>query len=55
MTDALSKRIIDGVITPEFKQAKYYAGIDKGTTAIMQVMSGEYKNDKNQENLQVVV
>ena len=42
LTDALSRRIIENVITPEFKQGKFYEGLDKGTSAIMQVMSGEY-------------
>ena len=45
LTDALSRRVIEQVITPEFKTGNYYSGIDKGTTAIMQIMSGEYKSD----------
>ncbi len=44
LTDALSKRIINQIITPEFKTGNYYAGIDKGTIAIFQVLKGEYKN-----------
>ena len=47
MTDAVSRLIIENEIKPEFKAGNYYAGIDKGTTAIMQVMQGEYKADKN--------
>ncbi|MBB4119760.1 uncharacterized protein GGR32_002066 [Mesonia hippocampi] len=43
LTDALSKQIIDQVIIPEFKQGNYYAGLDKGTTAIISVLSGTYK------------
>lgn len=46
MTDALSRRIIETQITPEFRNGNYFAGIDKATTSIMQIMSGEYKNDK---------
>ena len=49
LTDALSKRIIEQVVKPEFKNNNYYQGIDSGTTAIMQVMSGEYKNDLKKE------
>jgi uncharacterized protein len=45
LTDALSKRIIEQVVKPEFKNNNYYQGIDSGTTAIIQVMNGEYKND----------
>ena len=45
MTDALSRRVIEEIIQPEFKAENYYAGIDKGTTAIMQIMKGEFKSD----------
>lgn len=45
LTDALSRRVIEQVITPEFKQGNFYAGLDKGTTAIIGIMSGEYKGD----------
>ena len=43
VTDALSKRIITNIITPEFKQGNYYSGIDKGTSAIIQILNGEYQ------------
>jgi len=43
LTDALSKRIIENIITPEFKQGNFYGGLDRGTSAIMQIMSGEYE------------
>src|SRR5690554_4865483 len=46
LTDALSRRIIETQILPEFRNGNYFAGIDKATTSIMQIMSGEYKNDK---------
>ena len=46
LTDALSRRIIEVVVKPEFKDGKYFEGIDEGTTAIIKVMNGEYKNDK---------
>ena len=49
LTDAMSKRIIENEITPEFKRGNYYAGIDKGTTAIMQVLKGEYKGEPKRE------
>lgn len=44
LTDAFSKRIISQIITPEFKAGSYFNGIDKGTDAIFQVLTGEYKN-----------
>lgn len=46
LTDAISKMIIENEITPEFKKGDYYAGIDKGTAAIMQALKGEYKEER---------
>lgn len=52
LTDAMSKRIITNIITPEFKQGNYYGGLDKGTDVIIQILQGEYKNNqqKNRNN-----
>lgn len=46
LTDALSRRIIESVIKPNFKENNYYEGIDEGTNAIFRVLKGEFKNDK---------
>ena len=35
--------VIRNVITPEFKAGSYYRGLDKGTTAIQQLLNGTYK------------
>ncbi|NER14895.1 TPM domain-containing protein [Leptobacterium flavescens] len=43
LTDALSKRIIDTEIIPEFKRNDYYAGLDRGADAIFKVLQGEYQ------------
>jgi len=43
LTDALSRRVIETDITPEFKNGNFYAGLDKGTTTIMKIMDGEYQ------------
>ncbi|MDZ7613247.1 MAG: TPM domain-containing protein [Flavobacteriaceae bacterium] len=43
LTDALSRRIIERDISPEFKQGNFYGGLDKGTNSIFQVMNGEYE------------
>jgi len=43
LTDALSKRVIENIITPEFKKGNFYIGLDRGTSAIMEIMSGEYQ------------
>ena len=46
LTDAMSKRIIENVILPHFKNAEYYAGIDAGSDAIFQVLSGEFEEER---------
>lgn len=43
LTDALSKRIIEQIILPQFKQGNYYGGLDDGTTAIMQLLAGNFE------------
>jgi uncharacterized protein len=45
LTDAMSRRIIELIIVPHFKNNDYYTGIDAGTTSMMEVLSGEYQND----------
>lgn len=47
LTDFMSKRIIESVIIPKFKQGNYYAGLDKGTDAIFQVLTGQFNEDRN--------
>jgi uncharacterized protein len=42
LTDALSKRIIERVILPEFRNGDYYAGLDKGSDAIFQALTGQF-------------
>ena len=50
LTDALSRRIIENEITPEFKQGNFYQGLDRGTSAIMEIMSGEYTGTPQQDS-----
>jgi len=50
LTDALSKRIITNIITPQFKQGDFYGGLDRGTSAIMQVLNGEYQETQDDSN-----
>jgi uncharacterized protein len=50
LTDAMSKRIIEQVIIPEFKTGDYYAGLDRGADAIFSVLMGEFKEDRNFNN-----
>ena len=41
LTDVTSKRIIDQVIVPRFKQQDFYGGIVAGVNAVMTVIDGE--------------
>lgn len=56
LTDALSKRIIENIILPEFKQGNFYGGLDKGADVIFQVLNGEFKKERtfsNNENFPI--
>src|SRR5690554_5893115 len=56
LTDALSRRIIENQIAPEFRKGNYFGGIDKATTAIIEILSGEYQNSSsNQEGSSIPV
>jgi len=46
LTDALSKRIINRDIIPFFKQNDYYGGLDRGTDAIFEVLTGTYQGTR---------
>jgi len=50
LTDALSKRIIENIITPQFKQGNFYEGLDRGTSAIIEILHGEYKGTPQHNN-----
>ena len=45
LPDAITKRIIENEIKPNFKAGDYYAGMDAATNAIISYTKGEYKND----------
>lgn len=45
LTDALSGRIIDHVIVPEFKKGDFNAGVEQGAETIMAAVRGEYKGE----------
>ncbi|WP_170254672.1 TPM domain-containing protein [Phaeodactylibacter luteus] len=52
LPDALSKRIIDQIITPNFREGRYFRGLDRATSAIMELGEGEYINDTPQRGQQ---
>jgi len=43
LTAGITGELTRGVIIPEFKKGNYYAGLDKGSDAIFQVLNGAYK------------
>lgn len=43
LTDALSRRIIQDEIVPNFREGDYYQGIDAAATAVIQVVRGSYQ------------
>jgi uncharacterized protein len=45
ITDALSKRIIENEMIPEFRNNNYYQGIDKATDVLMALAAGEISAD----------
>ncbi len=50
LTDALSKRIIESVMIPYFRQGRYYEGLDKATNVIFDVLAGRYKAELPNHN-----
>lgn len=42
LPDLIAQQIIQTIIVPNFKGNDYYAGIDQGTTAIIQAIKGEF-------------
>ena len=50
LTDAMSKRIIERDIIPYFKQNNYYGGLNRGTDAIFEVLTGEYKGSRKESS-----
>lgn len=49
VTDALSKRIIETEVIPEFKKGRFYFGIDKAIDTIISLSEGEYTADSYME------
>ena len=46
LTDAMSRRIIENIIVPQFKISDFYGGLDQGADAIFQVLTGEFKEER---------
>lgn len=50
LPDAMAQQIIDGIITPAFKQQQYYGGLDRATDVIIKLAQGEYTADDMRQN-----
>lgn len=46
VTDAVSRRIIEMVIKPAFRQKQYYEGLDEATNTLMSLTKGEFTADE---------
>ena len=53
LTDATSKRIIDQIIVPRFKQQDFYGGITDGLNAVISVVDGEALPAPNPTNTEM--
>ncbi|MBK6978185.1 MAG: TPM domain-containing protein [Cytophagaceae bacterium] len=47
--DIYAKRIISTIIAPNFKELKYFEGLDQATDAIIKYASGEYQAEPEEE------
>lgn len=43
LTASVAGQILDYIVTPNFRQGKWYKGIDGGTNAIMEAVQGKFK------------
>ena len=43
LTASVAGQILDYLVTPNFKQGKWFEGINAGTTALMEVVQGKFK------------
>lgn len=47
LPDATANQIVERIMTPAFRQGEFYAGLDRGTDAIIQATAGEYTADES--------
>ncbi len=45
LTDNISKRILDNIIRPAFREGDFYGGLDKATTVMIELGAGAYTNE----------
>ena len=49
LPDALCRRIEENNIIPNFKERKFYEGLNEGTDAIFKALAGEFKAEKQKD------
>lgn len=47
--DIMAGRIVRNILTPAFKESDFYGGLDRATSAMIQLASGEYEGDLTSE------
>lgn len=50
LTAGITGELVRNVILPEFKAGSYYNGLDKGTTAIFDIIKGTYKGTRKKDS-----
>lgn len=48
--DVMAGRIIREILTPSFRQENYYGGLDRATSAMIQLAEGEYEGELTRES-----
>lgn len=54
LTDALSRRIIENIMKPRFREGDYYGGLDEATNVMFDIFAGEYQNDTTPEKRSII-
>ena len=47
LTAGITGELVRNILIPEFKTGDYYTGLEKGTDAIIQILQGTYKEERN--------
>ncbi len=54
ITDAVSKRIINTILKPNFQAGQFYQGLDEATSEIMKRASGEFEAEPSEDDGSVI-
>ncbi|MCW5908778.1 MAG: TPM domain-containing protein [Chitinophagales bacterium] len=53
LPDAICKRIIEKIIKPDFKEGKYYEGLDNATNEMIARLSGTFENTDSDDESEI--